>query len=337
MMIFNKVFKNKDYELYFNSLTGVEMLRGANGKPDPFYLELPSLIDIGVMGTCKHKCYFCYQGHINRPNMKLEDYKRIIDQVKHHTNQVALGGRGDPNFHENFKEIIEYSRKNGVTPNYTTSGIGLTDEHVEISKLCGAVAVSDYDQDYTYDAIDKFIKAGVKTNIHLIFNKRTFEKCTKILHGHNPWKRVTKYLVDVDKLNAVIFLLFKAAGAGKDLWEIIPGDYEFEIFADLIFKPKSKFKVGMDSCLVNHVINYTEPSKVQEMYIDTCEGARMSAYITPDMKLLPCSFATEDKLAQWSVAITQEKDIYTIWNHSKQFKDFRKELKLNGNICPLGL
>lgn len=336
-MIFNKAFKNENYELYFNSLTGVELLMGANGKPDPFCLELPSLIDIGVMGTCKHKCYFCYQGHINKPNMKLEDYKSIIDQVKHHTNQVALGGRGDPNHHENFKEIVEYSRINGVIPNYTTSGIGLTDEHIEISKMCGAVAVSDYDRDYTYDAIARFIEAGIKTNIHLIFNKTTFEKCTKILHGHNPWKKFTTYLVDVNKLNAVIFLLFKAAGAGKDLIELIPGSYEFSIFADLIFQPKSKFKVGMDSCLVNHVLRYTEPNKIQEMCIDTCEGGRMSAYISPDMQMLPCSFATEDKINQWGTPITKSQDIYYIWNRSRKFNSFRKELKLNSNVCPLGL
>jgi MoaA/NifB/PqqE/SkfB family radical SAM enzyme len=150
MILFDKVFKNSNYEIFFASSSGLEIMRGVNGKEDPFSLYLPSLLDVGIMGHCKNKCSFCYQGHSNRPNMNIEDFKSIIDQVKHHTNQVALGGRGDPNQHENFEEIISYARKNEVVPNYTTSGIDLTDEQIEISKMCGAVAVSDYEQSYTY-------------------------------------------------------------------------------------------------------------------------------------------------------------------------------------------
>lgn len=330
---FNKFFANSDYELFFDTTNGIEVLRGRKGKKDPFSLCLPSLIDVGVMGYCKHKCSFCYQGHINKPNMKLEDFKSIIDQVKHHISQVALGGRGDPNQHENFKEIVSYARKNGVVPNYTTSGIDLTDDQVEISKMCGAVAVSDYGESYTYKALEKLIDAGVKTNIHLMFTKQAYFKAVKILYGHNPWKQRYTSLVDIDRLNAVIFLLFKPAGAGANLdWRPTMG--QFSTFAELVFKPKSKFKIGMDSCLVNHVLNYVEPDKLQKMSIDTCEGARMSAYITHDMKLMPCSFADA---SIWAVPIKDDKDIDYIWNRSMNFKSFRKILRDSPNCCPLGL
>ena len=332
IQVFNRRFANNDYEMFFNSVTGVEMIRGVDGKEDPFFLELPSLLDIGVMGHCENKCYFCYQGHTSEPNMKVEDFKLIIDQVKHHINQVALGGRGDPNHHKDFKEIVTYTRKNGVVPNYTTSGINLTDEQIEISKLCGAVAVSDYGTKHTYNAIDRFIKAGIKTNIHLLFTQAAFDKCVKILYGHNPLKKKKISLVDKEKLNAVIFLLFKPQGAGKDMVELIPTDYQLAVFADLIFKPQSIFKVGMDSCLVNHVLRYVEPDPIQKQSIDTCEGGRMSAYITPDMKMTPCSFA--DKSLGTPIG---KKDISYIWNRSMKFKSFRKILKKNPNSCPLGL
>lgn len=329
---FDKSFKNNKYELLFNTKTGVEVVYGINDNPDPFYLELPSLLDIGVMGHCQNKCYFCYQGHTSEPNMKLEDFKNIIDQVKHHTNQVALGGRGDPNHHENFKEIVVYARENGVVPNYTTSGINLTDEQIEISKLCGAVAVSDYGTEHTYNAIERLIKAGIKTNIHLLFTHGTFDKSVKILYGHNPWKKKKISLVNIEKLNAVIFLLFKPQGAGKKLVELIPTTYNLSVFADLVFNPKTIFKVGMDSCLVNHVLKHVDPDPIQKQSIDTCEGARMSAYITPDMKMTPCSFA--DKALGIPIG---KKDISYIWNKSMKFKSFRKVLKKNPNTCPLGL
>ena len=331
-----KCFINDDYEIFFDPSTGVEMMRGANGKPDPFSLQLPSLLDIGIMGTCVNNCPFCYQGHENKPNMKLEDFKWIIDQVKQHTNQVALGGRGDPNKHENFKEIIEYARNNNVVPNYTTSGIDLTDDQIEISKMCGAVAVSEYRTPVTYEALKRFMDAGVKTNIHMIFSQPSFDEAVKILYGSNPWQANStgkKTLVDIDRLNAVIFLLFKPAGAGKNLIGMRPTEYQFGIFSSLIFNSKAKFKVGMDSCLCNHVLKKSTPTELQKLSIDTCEGARMSGYITPNMIFMPCSFAEK---SQWGVSL-RKKDIEQVWNKSLPFKRFRKMLHKQKDKCPLEL
>jgi MoaA/NifB/PqqE/SkfB family radical SAM enzyme len=268
--------------------------------------------------------------------MKLEDFKTIIDQVKHHTSQVALGGRGDPNLHENFKEIVEYARNNNVIPNYTTSGFGLTYKQIELSKMCGAVAVSEYRQDETYSSIKRLMDAGIKTNIHLIFSNGNFQDCVKILHGGDPWDPKFKQsgpTVDINRLNAVIFLLFKPAGAGVNTPDMNPNKYQFDVFSDLIFKSKAKFKVGMDSCLVNHVLYRVEPDPIQSMSIDTCEGARMSGYITPDMNMKPCSFAEKS----YEVKITNNQDIKYIWNHSQVFSSFRSKLKKKPSTCPIGL
>lgn len=324
---FDKSFKNNKYEILFNTATGLEMTRGINGHEDPFIMQMASLLDIGVMGTCKHKCSFCYQGHTDRLNMPLSDFKKIIDETFYHVNQVALGGRGDPNHHENFKDIVVYCRSKNVVPNYTTSGIDITDEQIEISKMCGAVAVSDYEQPYTYEAIDRLIKAGVKTNIHQIFSKESFDKCFNIVQGRNPgiWD------FDVSSLNSVIFLLFKPHGAGKRInW--IPTTGQLKDFASVVFTPKSKFKIGMDSCLVNHVLKYGNASSLQKAALDTCEAARMSAYITSDMKFMPCSFANEEV---WSTPI--EESLHSIWRTSKPFEKFRKMLGNNRDCCPLAL
>ena len=323
---FDKRFRNDDYELLFNATTGLEILQGVNGKEDPFSLCLPSLLDIGVMGTCKNKCQFCYQGHEQMPNMRLSDFMSIIDVVQHHTNQVALGGRGDPNKHPNFADMLEYCRKNNVVPNYTTSGIDLTDDEIEASKMCGAVAVSDYGKDFTYDALKRFMDAGIKTNIHQIFDAKTFHKCTSLINGIDYWNG----RVDIDRLNAVIFLLFKPQGSGKKLKFLQPTDIQLEVMSDRILHPKCKFKVGMDSCLANHVLKYQTPSDLQAMSIDTCEAARMSGYITPDMKFKPCSFA------ECSTEVELNGNLPEIWNDSESFKFFRDVLQQKSNTCPIG-
>lgn len=327
--MFDKFFVNDEYEVYFNTKTGFEVLKGKKGL-DPFQTELPLLLDVGIMGHCLNSCSFCYQGPKHEPHMTFENFKSIIDQTKHHTNQVALGGRGDPNLHPQFKEIVEYTRDSGMAVNYTTSGRNLTDEQIEISKMCGAVAVSAYDRDFTYDALERLMNAGIKTNIHLIFSKDNYNKAMNIVKGYDIWNGK----VNINKLNALIFLLFKPQGSGKDKLELIPTKEQLESFSKFVFNPKCKFKIGMDSCLINHVIKYKTPSTIQQMAIDTCESSRMSVYISPSMQLIPCSFAEH---SETGVEITKQKDIKNIWNSAFSFNQFRNKLRKNPNCCPIGL
>lgn len=334
---FHKHYQTNSYEVFFNMKTGLEVCRGIKGNPDPFKTDLPLLLDIGVMGTCKNKCSFCYQGDGDEPNMKLEDFKMIIDQVKDHTNQIALGGRGDPNKHKHFQEMLLYALSKGVVPNYTTSGIDLTDEEVEYSKMCGAVAVSDYGTPATYEAVQKFIDAKIRTNIHLIFSSASFSKCVKILYGYNPWSyRLRGYTnkpnFDVAKLNGVVLLLFKPQGRGENCRGLIPLPHQIEIISSLLFNEQKTFRIGIDSCLANHAYMYGKIPEEQKMGVDSCEASRMSAYISPSMKMMPCSYA--DK--KFAVQITEKKDIPYIWNRSMSFKNFNSRLKKNEYCCPAG-
>ncbi|MDR1421982.1 MAG: SPASM domain-containing protein [Coriobacteriales bacterium] len=98
--------------------------------------------------------------------MTLADFNRIAEQCVGRVNQFALGGRGDPDLHENFEQVLKMCRDNNIVPNYTTSGYRLSDSAIAASKkYCGAVAVSWYRTEYTINAIERFLSADVKTNI----------------------------------------------------------------------------------------------------------------------------------------------------------------------------
>ena len=321
-----KFISTEEYIIVFNPETGVEVLTGINGYPDPFQLEYPSMLDIGIMGHCLNNCQFCYQGDGDEPNMTLDLFKKIIDESKDYTNQCALGGRGDPNLHENFGEILKYARENGVVPNYTTSGNNLTQQQIYLSKeYCGAVAISDYGTDHTFKALRDLMDARVKTNIHFIYSRGSAAKSQAIIDGIDVWGGK----VDLDRLNAVIFLLFKPQGRGKELnW--VPTKEQFEMFSMMIQNPSCKFKIGLDSCLMCRISKCRQLTPTEELFADTCEAARMSCYITPDMKFIPCSFANHDL----GVSIVS-RSIQEVWKNSEIFEEFRTKLSKEADKCPI--
>jgi len=330
------VDKKNKFVSMFDSDTGMYIRSGIieNGKDtgvDPFMTTYPQLIDVGIMGSCesgrlglcKAAGIQCYQDGLNKslPDMTLDNFKKIVDESKGKVFQIALGGRGNPNKHAQFGEILKYCRDNGIVPNYTTSGMNLTDEEVSLTKkYCGAVAVSWQRSQHTLDAIRKFVKAGVKTNIHYVLGNFSIEEAI--------WKLdISCYNRFPEGINAVIFLAHKPVGLGDEEQVLKAGDIKVKEFFELIDNSTFPFKVGFDSCSVPGIINYTK--KIDKASIDTCEGGRWSMYISADMMALPCSF---DQEMRWGVKLDSRTTIQNVWNGA-YFEDFRNSFRTSCKAC----
>jgi len=331
-MLLQKYDKKNHFISSFNPETGYYIRTGIldeHGKDtgvDPFMCSFPELIDVGVMGWCKHgrsglcikSGVQCYQNGLETkyPNMTLENFKRIVDECKGKCYQLALGGRGDVDQHENFKEIIQYCRENNIVPNFTSSGLGFNEEIVSLcKKYCGAVAISWYRQPHTLRAIKMLIDAGVKTNIHYVLGKNSIDEAIQRLETNDFPKGV----------NAIIFLLHKPVGLGQSDNVLQVNDSRVSKFFNIIENCDHDFKIGFDSCTVPGLINFT--SKINPDSFDTCEGGRWSMYITSDMKALPCSFDNQDM--KWAYDISNDT-IQNAWD-SDIFDDFRNYFR---NSCP---
>ena len=346
------LYEDPEYHFreFFDKETGLWITGDCEDGTTPFRRSFPSLLDIGIMGHCPNGkagiCakagIQCYQNAPNstRDNMKLEDFKTIIDQCKGKTFQVALGGAGDPNLHENFKEIVEYCKDNGIVPNYTTSGFNLTNEQVEISKQCGAVAVSQYSRleigqmpsyqvledgsriptemmqvfsetnPQTNIAIQKFLDAGITTNIHYVLGKNTIKEAIIRLKNN----------LFPEGINAIVFLLHKPVGLGQESNMLHYDDPEVKEFFELIDNEKFPFKIGFDACSVPGIINFTK--NIDSRSTETCEGSRTSAYIDAQMNMMPCSFGNQDKSYYVSL---YDHTIKEAWE-SEVFNNFRNHL-----------
>lgn len=333
-MRIRKIDKENKYISIFDTETGFYMRTGVideNGKDtgvDPFMSSMPELIDIGVMGHCVHGksglCYKsgvqCYQNGLKtyEPNMTLDGFKSIINQIKGDTYQVALGGRGDVNKHEQFEDIVKYCRQNNIVPNYTTSGLELTENEVRITKEnCGAVAVSWYRQEHTYRAINMFLSAGIKTNIHYVLGNNSIDEAIDRLKNNDFPKGI----------NAIIFLLHKPVGLGQKSNVLDVNNPKVKQFYELIDGTQFDFKIGFDSCNIPALLNFTH--NLNKDSFDTCEAGRWSCYITSDMKMIPCSFDNQE--LRWAVDLNTHT-IKEAWN-SPQFEQFRSYFKKSCGNC----
>lgn len=326
------IIKDKKYHFasVFDTETGAYVRTGIldeHGKDtgiDPFMASFPHLIDVGVMGHCIHGktglCVKagigCYQSGltVEQPNMSVEDFRWITEQCKGRCNQLALGGRGDPDQHEHFEELLRISRENNLVPNFTTSGYGMTPEIAAIcKKYCGAVAVSWYRSEYTLNAIQMLLEAGVKTNIHYVIGKNTIDEAIERISNNDFPKGI----------NAVILLLHKPAGLGSRENVLSVDDERVEKLFSEIDK-RHPYKIGMDSCNVPGALNFCK--NVMAESLDTCEGGRYSCYIGPDMIMVPCSFDQDQK---YQVSL-KNCSIEDAWN-SENFKRFRRHME---SACP---
>ena len=300
--------------------------KGCDTGVDPFMSEFPELIDVGIMGHCIHgmsgRCMLakvqCYQNgpNIQQPNMRLDDFRSIVKQCKGKTYQFALGGRGDPDQHENFKEILKLCRDNGIVPNFTSSGFGFNEQIAGVcSEYCGAVAVSWYRSPYTLRAVELLLRAKVKTNIHYVLSNDTIDEAVSRLKKDDFPRGI----------NAVIFLLHKPVGLGRESNVLSSEDKRVKKFFELVECRRHFYKIGFDSCTVPGLLRYSKMT--DSISIDTCEGGRWSAYITPDMKMLPCSFDSEEM--RWCVDL-RTHTIKEAWN-SQVFEAFRNILR---SACP---
>ena len=332
-----RVIHNKEYISFFNEETGAYVRTGLlkdgmDTGEDPFMAGFPELLDVGIMGHCAHGqsglCVQagveCYQNGLTAQgtNMLLADFKRIAAECRGRTFQIALGGCGDPDQHEDFEGILLSCRDNDIVPNFTTSGLGLSEEKARLCKrYCGAVAVSWYRSGYTLAAIDRLLAQGVKTNIHYVLNKDTVTEALVRLQAGNGAEGFPK------GINAVIFLLHKPVGQGSRE-KMLSGEEEaFRRLLTFVDTGRMPFKVGFDSCTVPALLQL---SHTDFSCMDTCEGARWSAYISADLDMMPCSFA--HKRGEWKVSL-REMSIQEAWN-SPAFEAFRVRFRETCPACP---
>lgn len=331
-----KLVKSKDYNYNFNKENGVFVRWGNRLTEDAEMSKFgPEILDLEIsQGKCMGKCPECYKcnGAVeNVRNMTLEEFKTIFHKVSKNglLTQIAFG-ICDIGTNPDFFEMMRYAKENGVIPNYTCHGLDMTPEYAKLTaELCGAVAVSVYNKEKSYNAVKMLIDAGVEqVNFHCIAHDKSFDKIKSIIDDINTDDRLKG-------LKALVLLRYKPKGNGVGKFNQLTIEQYKEI---LEYAQEKRVGLGFDSCsapLYLEAIKDDKDFNTKSLYAEPCESAIFSSYINCKGEFYACSFCEGEGMWKEGLNVLECNDfVEDVWNNNKTEK-FRKALLGNCRNCPM--
>jgi hypothetical protein len=325
-----KYFNSPTYNYIFDKKTGYFARWGKTIKDDPEWSEFgPEIADIEISTICHEGCKFCYKSNTTTgKNMSLNTFKTIfLNLFSYNPMQIAFGiGSIDSN--PDIWHIFKHCRENNIVPNVTINGSRMIPQYYDnLVNYCGAVAISLYDYERCYTAIEELGKRGLKqVNIHAMLSEETYDRCMQVMNDYQSDERLKKYL------NAIVFLWLKPKGRGETLHSVSREKYNTLVK----YAIDHNIPIGFDSCSASNFLKCGDTEKFKN-FVEPCESTLFSIYINVDGIATPCSFA-EDKCDGVDV-ISANNFITDVWM-SKSFVDFRSKVTANIDdngcrMCPL--
>lgn len=331
----SKSISSPTYNYLFSKDDGIFIRWGKTPDHDPFMSPYgPEILDIEIStGGCSMNCPFCYKNNKSTKgkNMSSDTFFKILDKIPDILTQVALG-LTDLSANPFLFDILTGCRSRGIVPNFTITGIDLTEEWAKklVGKV-GAIAVSVYPgkKDIAYNAIKLLIDAGIKQiNTHLIMSEETYLFVREVLVDRIEDKRL-------ENLNAMVFLAVKPKGRAKENYTTLHKD-KYKDIINLCLDSDIPF--GFDSCSAPK-FEYCIKDRGKDVEFllkcsERCESSLFSLYINVDGLCWPCSFM-EDGPEFDPINILEIDDfIEEVWKGWK-LGIFREVLKSNNRECPV--
>ena len=283
-----KYFFSHKYNWRFNKITGQFIRWGETEADDPDYSPIgPEILDLEASTSCSEGCSFCYKANVaNGKNMSLETFKNILNKVNcnKQLTQVAFGiGSIDAN--EDLFKMMDYCRECDVVPNITINGSRMTSDLFDrLANTCGAVAVSHYNDDRCFNAVQELTSRGLnQTNIHKMICLENYDSCLELIGKAKSDERLKN-------LNAIVFLALKPKGRGINMTPL----KDVEKYKILMEKAMEfGIGIGFDSCSASLVLSAVKNHSDYESFyqsVEPCESGIFSSYVDVDGNYWPCSF-----------------------------------------------
>jgi hypothetical protein len=295
-----RILNSPEYNYLFDTKTGYFARWGKTKEDDPTHSPFgPEIMDIEISTICNQGCAWCYKSNTGQGSyMSFDDIKIMFEKFPKTLPQIAFG-IGDINANPDMWKIFEYCRQNKVVPNVTINGTGLTDENAQmLVKLCGAVAVSNYNTDTCYNAVEKLSKLGLEqVNIHMLLSDETYDRCmaalddaSPIIGGTTKSGSLVRNDRRLDKIGAIVFLWLKPKG-DRNVFHQVSNKEKYVRLVNTAISKGVPF--GFDSCSAPFFLDAVQGHEKYDRYerlAESCESTLFSYYINVEGIGFPCSF-----------------------------------------------
>lgn len=127
---------------------------------------------VEITNICNKNCSFCSKDNLPKKEMSIEEFKRVLDNIKPYTDYIYLHVKGEPLMHSKIKEIVNLCQKNNIHINLTTNGTYLPKyKDVLENDIIRQINISF--QSYTSDEIDDILDSVDdildKTKINVVY------------------------------------------------------------------------------------------------------------------------------------------------------------------------
>lgn len=336
-----KILISKHANYVFNKATGDMHSWRETLNDDPQEFPAPTILDFEVTTKCNgigkdnKICRFCYKS--NSPdgrNLSFENFKKIFDKLPKSITQIAFGVDSRCETNPDVFHMMLYAKDQGVIPNVTVAELDYITA-CKLASLCGAVAVSAYDDpDIFANTVQHLTDCELKQcNAHVMISEETYERSIRVIRQVSVDSRLKN-------LNAVVFLSLKTKGRGEHFHPLPQA--KFNSLVNLC--KENGISYGFDSC---SSLKYFSSLSEHEygtlsQYIQPCESTLESAYINVDGEFFPCSFTEGTEGWENGISVLDCNDfVEDVWEHERT-QEFRNKLmstvdtnKFQCRSCPI--
>lgn len=244
--------------------------------------------------------------------------------------QIAFG-ICDIGTNPDFFKMLAYCREFDVIPNYTCHALDMNEEYAKLTaKYCGAVAISVYNKEKSYNAVKMLADAAMKQiNFHVIAHDKSYNKIFSILDDLTTDERIK------GKVKAVVLLKYKPKGNGVGKFKHLSDEQYREI---INYATERNIGIGFDSCSAHAYLRVIKDDKDYDkkaMCAEPCESACFSSYINHKGEFFACSFCENEGIWKEGIPVLEAPDFEeSVWNNYQTIR-FRKMLLNNERKCPM--
>lgn len=164
----------------------------------PKYAEIE---DVAINNKCFANCPYCYTSATKEGSNFKNILVKALDvwgakKQNDRPFQIAIGGAGEATIHPDFSKFVRLVKSFGITPNYTTNGMHLSEEILKATEdFCGGVAVSwhPHIEPTFHKAIEKLSSIDTVLNTHVIIGSEQSLEHLKLLY--DTYQDVIDYFV----------------------------------------------------------------------------------------------------------------------------------------------